>query len=234
MHAALTLQSSNRKTGRIPVSVTCDSTCPDACPLKAARVCYAQGGPLAIHWRKVSAGLRGTDWQAFCRQVAALPAGTFWRHNAAGDLPGSADAIDTAALRELIKANAGRNGFTYTHKPLDKGPHAADNLQAVREANAAGFTVNLSADCLQDVDRLAALQAGPIAVLVPSHYARPDAPASFRTAGGHKVRICPAARSEAVTCETCKACANARRTFAIGLPAHGAGTARADRILTAS
>jgi hypothetical protein len=230
MQAALTLKSTNRKTGPIPVSVTADATCPDACPLKESGACYACGGPLAIHWRKVSAGLRGTDWQAFCRQVAALPAGTFWRHNAAGDLPGQADAIDREALRALTAANAGRQGFTYSHKPIDKGPHASANADAIREANAAGFTVNVSVDSLQDVDRIAALQAGPIACLIPSRYASPDSPASFRTQGGLRVVVCPAARRDDIDCKACKACQNARRSFAIGLPAHGASVRKADAI----
>ena len=55
----LTLKSSNRKTGKIPVSVTSAHSCPDHCPLKK-NGCYEEGGPGAINWRKVTNGERGT------------------------------------------------------------------------------------------------------------------------------------------------------------------------------
>jgi len=73
----LTHSSSNSKTGPIPVSTTSADSCPPSCPLKKAG-CYANGGPLAIHWREVTEGRRGTDWGTFCAKIAALPEGTFY------------------------------------------------------------------------------------------------------------------------------------------------------------
>ena len=59
-------------------------------------------------------------------------------------------------MRELIKANAGKRGFSYTHKAaLGTGTMRAINRQLVKEANANGFTVNLSANHAGEVDKLA-------------------------------------------------------------------------------
>ena len=79
MQAHLTLKSANVKTGPIPVSTTEPESCPNDCKLK--KECYAASGPLALHWRAVGAGTRGTDWSTFTDQVAQLPAGQLWRHN---------------------------------------------------------------------------------------------------------------------------------------------------------
>ncbi len=83
--------------------------------------CYAKSGPLALHWSKVSDGSRGTDWRTFCESIASLPEGQLWRHNQAGDLPGMNLEIDRIMLADLVDANKGRNGFTYTHKPVIAG-----------------------------------------------------------------------------------------------------------------
>lgn len=212
----LTHASRNRKVGPIPVSTSTAATCPDACPLKAAG-CYAKGGPLAMHWRKVTEGKAGMSWQAFVDAIAALPEGTFWRHNQAGDLPGHNDLIDTVAMRALVAANHGRRGFTYTHKPV--GPHHAANTAAVRAANAAGFTVNLSADTLAEADALADLDVGPVVVVL-------DAPEGERvdtvTPAGRKVATCPATYRDDVTCASCQLCQLVDRKVIVGFPAHGA------------
>ena len=90
MHVHLTQVSSNTKTGPIPVSTTERRSCPPRCPHMDAG-CYADGGPLRIHWDKVPE--RGTSWEEFCERIAQLPAGALWRHNQAGDLPGDGTRI---------------------------------------------------------------------------------------------------------------------------------------------
>ena len=86
MTVALTPISSNRKTGPMPVSYSTKEWCPDDCPLKK-HGCYAKHGHTGIHWRKVTAGERGTDWNTFTSKVRRIPKGGIWRHNVAGDLP---------------------------------------------------------------------------------------------------------------------------------------------------
>jgi hypothetical protein len=225
MHVSLTLRSRNRKTGPIPVSTTSRDTCPSTCPLMGAG-CYADGGPLAIVWRQVDAGAVGTDWNAFCAAIAALPKGQVWRHNQAGDLPGKDTAIDAAALAQLATANAGRRGFTFTHKPVVGNPA---NAAAVRDANAAGFTVNLSANNLSHADELAALDIAPVVVVLPAEIDGAKAH-TVRTPAGRTVSVCPATYRDDVTCQTCTLCQRQDRACIVRFPAHGASRRKATSI----
>jgi len=177
----LTPKSTNRKTGLIPVSTSCRSTCPDSCPLK--KVCYAKHGPLALHWSRVSKGTRGLSFESFLEEIRALPKGQLWRHNEAGDLPGQGDLIDARMLQALVDANQGKRGFTYTHKPVADHP---ENAESIQQANQQGFTVNLSADSIKEADELVALNIGPVAVVLPEHTRK-----AFKTPAGHWVIVCP-------------------------------------------
>ena len=225
MRYHLTPVSKNEKTGPIPVSTSTAATCPDACPFKrtdSVNGCYADGGPLGMHWAAVTNGKRGTDWSGFLSAVRGIAPGQLWRHNQAGDLPGVNDALDVDALAQLVEANTGRNGYTYTHKPL----RSASERDAVAAANAAGFAINLSANNLEHADALADLNIGPVAVVMPS-----DANANTQTPAGRRVMICPATQRDDVTCATCKACANPKRKAIIGFPAHGSSKKRATVIV---
>jgi hypothetical protein len=97
MQVHITMKSANVKTGPIPVSTSSADTCPGSCPFKK-QGCYADSGPLALHWAKVTAGDRGMQWSEFCDVIAALPAGQLWRMNQAGDLPGAGETVDPVAL----------------------------------------------------------------------------------------------------------------------------------------
>ncbi len=208
MYVSLTMKSGNAKVGPIPVSTSSEDTCPPSCGMY--RECYAKMGPLRIHWWRVTDGKRGVEWAEFCDQVAALPDGQLWRHNQAGDLPGTGNALDAKALAKLVKANRGRRGFTYTHKPLATKAERA----AVAKANAAGFTVNLSADDLHAADRLAGLGIGPVVVVLPSTQLT-----NTTTPEGRNVVVCPA-YTHGVTCEECQLCQRQTRAI-VGFPAHG-------------
>ena len=87
----LVYESPNRKTGPIPVSMTDMQSCPPSCSLRSMG-CYAEHGHVAMHWRRVAR--IGEPWPVFCARIAALPPGTSWRHNEAGDLPGYGDTLD--------------------------------------------------------------------------------------------------------------------------------------------
>ena len=223
MKIHLTLVSSNVKTGPIPVTTSEESTCPDACPFKKSG-CYADSGPLAIHWSKVSKGERGDSVDALARQIKSFPRGQVWRHNQAGDLPGLRDSIDAEKLAQIVAANKGRRGFTYTHKPLE-GEINASNRDAVKAANANGFTINLSANNLSHADRLVNLQAGPVVCVVPE-----STPATFFTPAGRKGIICPAQQRDDITCANCQLCQRVNRSVIIGFHAHGTSKKKAEAI----
>ena len=205
-------ESSNRKTGPIPVTYTERASCPPSCPHYRAD-CYAEDFYTRMAWDKVPQ--RGGTLEALCEAVAALPEGQLWRHNVAGDLPGEGEAVDPAALGEIVRANTGRRGFTYTHKK------SAEALAWAAHATRWGFTVNLSADDAGEADALA--EHGPVCAIVPT-----DCPEKSYTPEGRTIIVCPAQTREDVTCETCGLCARADRGIIIGFRAHGTRARVAD------
>lgn len=209
--ATLTRISRNAKTGPIPVSTTDSSTCPKTCG--QYDTCYAKFGPLKMHWNKVDRGERGMTWSEFCAKVKKLPKNQLWRHNQAGDLPGDGVLIDQPALEELVLANRGRRGFTYTHYPL-----VPENIRAIEAANEAGFVVNVSCDSLTESDRVAQITSAPQAVVLHSSTAEH----ALYTPAGRKVVVCPATYRDDIDCSTCGACADrSLQRAVIGFPAHG-------------
>lgn len=209
---SLTVSSSNIKTGLgVAVSTSTALTCPDSCMFKA-KGCYASAGPVAIHWRKITEGLRGGTWEAFIQSVLSLPMGWKFRHNQAGDLPGENLEIDTAKLAQLSNAVKTRKlqAWTYTHKPLTSA-----NVSAIKSAIASGFVINASADSLAQADEKMALGL-PTVVVLPQ-----GAPNRLFTPAGNKVIKCPAQSMDNVSCATCMLCHKAERSVVVGFEAHG-------------
>ena len=211
----LTLKSNNSKTGPIPVSTSGNATCPDACPFKK-NGCYADSGPLSMHWAQVSAGARGTNWNSFCESIGNLPGGQLWRHNQAGDLPGTGNTIDANMLAALVIANHGKRGYAYTHKPLTRA-----NQKAIRDANQQGFTINLSANNLDDADTLASLEIAPVVVILAHD-------GNTRTPQGRTVVQCPA-QTRDTHCSKCGLCQKQNRPI-VGFTAHGSGKSKVEAI----
>ena len=202
--------SANRKTGPIPVTTTSSDTCPPTCALRG-HGCYAEGGPIGWHWQRVDSGKRGISLKMLCRHIRTIPGRMLWRHNQAGDLPGPGADIDTDALARIVRANRGRRGFTYTHKDIGK----RQNRAAIRDANAAGFTVNLSADNAAHADTLA--DSGlPTVVVIPL-----DAGKVTQTPRGRKIVQCPAENTDKIQCANCGLCYLSDRDYLIGFKAKG-------------
>lgn len=198
----LTASSSNRKTGYLPVSTSPRETCPDSCPLKGS-TCYAENYPLRFHWDKVSSGKRGDTWKDFLGKVRELPKAQPWRYGQAGDLPGKGNRIDKRKLSQLVDANKGRRGWTYTHKP----PERFGNLDPLRDANRNGFTVNLSGNDLGHADKLSRYGL-PVVVIVPK-----DHPENSRTPEGRPVLVCPEQTGKAKSCAHCLLCQIPRKAI---------------------
>ena len=225
----LTAVSRNSKLGPIPASTSHHLTCPDHCPLKA-NGCYAEHGPQAMHWRKVTQGERGQDWTSFVDSVRRSTYPTqVWRHNVSGDLNGSNDRLDADKLDDLTRANGDSHGFTYTHYPVTSGEHADHNLAAIAKANKSGFVVNLSADSLAIADTLADT-GQPVVTILPADYA--DKREAI-TPAGRKVAVCPAVTGQARNCAECGLCAKRDRKVIVGFPAHGAAKRKASAIAEA-
>lgn len=214
-------QSGNSKTGSIPVTYSARDTCPPSCPHYRTS-CYADAGfHTRMVWNKVTE--RGADIGTVCKSIRALPNGTLWRHNIAGDLPGTGETVDPVALGEIVHANIGKRGFTYTHKK------SAQAIKWARHATEWGFTVNLSADDAGECDTLAP-HGLPLVCIVPI-----DAPEKLATPQGRAIVVCPAQTRDDVTCADCGLCQRANRAVIVGFRAHGTraklADARAHRVI---
>lgn len=226
MIVSFTKKSSNSKTGPIPVTMTEQKSCPSNCPFKEDKLCYPYYSPLGFMWESLDNNgfypgvkIRRTSpisWTELCEKISLLSKNQIWRHNTAGDLPGKDNEIDLKKLQQLINANnkSQAKGFTYTHKPVGYSGQELINATAIYAANRSGFTVNLSANNLEDADRLADLKIAPVVVVVPS-----NSPNKMKTPAGRNVIACPAENKD-ITCSKCKLCTKDRKAI-IAFKSHG-------------
>jgi len=240
----ITMKSNNKKVGKIPVSTTTATTCPSVCPFNHANEggCYANAGPLAMHWAKVTDGNRGDTWPVFIGKVASMKADTLWRHNQAGDLAGDGKRLDATANFQLSEANKGKRGWTYTHYDVLNSKH---NASVVQQMVGDGFVVNLSGNNLAHADDLYDLGIAPVTTVMPIEYERKSVKGEWtetmdeykqridlkniKTDSGRTVTVCPATFMDDVSCESCGLCARLRDTI-VGFPAHGASKKKADAV----
>jgi hypothetical protein len=176
-------------------------------------------------WKRLDSGAYkfGLTWKGFLAEVHALPPGQVWRHNQAGDLPGTGDALDIEALGALVEASSHTRGFTYTHKPLARALERA----AIAAANRDGFTVNLSGNNPAHADTLADLAIAPVVTVLPDSI---RGNVKLHTPAGRRIVVCPATYRSDVTCASCRLCAVVTRKVVVGFPAHGASHKRASAI----
>lgn len=226
MKTALTLRSSNSKTGPIAVSTTSRLSCAPGCPLSGKNGCYAEAGYYTrMHWDAVTDGTRGQPPVDFINSVSALPDGSLFRHNVAGDLwPGiKPNLIDGVRLTMLADAAQHLTAWTYTHHEKNQV-----NLAAIRAALRRGFTVNLSTESKKEA-AIFHKRGYPVTCVVPE-----NSPNSFRYKNTTFKR-CPATvEGSTVTCATCGGakgkplCSLANRNFVIAFPVHGSRSSAAE------
>ena len=217
----ITPKSKNSKVGPMAVTTSTATTCPSACPFRD-NGCYAESGPLKLHWLKVTKGERGDDWKTFLGKIRDMPEGSKWRHNQAGDLPGDTQDLDSIKCADLARANNGKRGFTYTHYDV------LDNFQnaiIVNSMNNLGFTVNVSANNLDHADKLCDLNIAPVATVLPI-----EQTTNTVTPKGRKVVVCPATYKDDVSCADCMLCEKRDRKVIVGFPAHGTSKKKASAI----
>lgn len=180
--------------------------------------CYAELGPLALLWDRISKG-DGLTFSELLKKIRRLRRGTLWRYGQAGDLPNS-----EAETLELAKAAQHTKVIVYSHKR---------QFELFRKLQDYGVYVNLSASSETEADNLA--KTGfPVTVVLPSWMGRDTAAESlkayrnrmggkfsFVTEAGNKIAICPATYLD-TNCADCMACVKPRPGGTIiGFPAHG-------------
>jgi hypothetical protein len=214
-----TSTSGNSKTGPIPTTRTDRSSCPTTCPFYDTG-CYAKYGPESKHW------LRREDnkisWQEFLSKIKKIARNQLWRHNTAGDLPHNEGNIIADMIRDLIKANRNKKGFTYTHHNLNE-----NNISIIKESNNNGFTINASTESVEQADYVMSVHGIPAVAVVNSKESR----RFYTTESGRKVIVCPATIHEDVNCSACGICANSNRESIVAFPAHGTAKKKVDKII---
>ena len=216
-------KSSNAKVGAIPVTNSPRATCPSNCQLSGKGGCYAEANfHTRLNWDKLDRGERGLEWSDFIDKIRSLPKGQLWRHNVSGDLPNISDnELSECAVSELVSANQGKRGFTYTHYPMTR-----TNKRIVKTANTSGFTINVSTETLNDAVKYHR-QGVPTVTLLTE-----DAPKALKYKGVDIV-ACPATYRE-TNCKDCKLCSIAKRDFVVGFPVHGTKKKQAAKLLDQS
>jgi hypothetical protein len=226
-YTALTLNSSNKKTGSIAVSTTSRHTCPDCCLLKGDGGCYADAGyHTRLHWDAVTAGKKGLPPEQFIQQIYNLPGNEMFRHNIAGDLwplSSNSNLIDAELLLKLARASSHLYAaWTYTHHDINLDqPGSEFNRAAINSAlENHGFVVNISTESL-DVAARRAKDGFMVTVVQPE-----GGPTAFKHEGVRFVQ-CPATLpGSTITCRTCGGrrnkplCATVRDVVVV-FPVHG-------------
>jgi len=223
MQVAITIASGNSNTGPIPTTVTERASCSTACPFYDTG-CYGKYHLQGVHWRKVSNHERGVSWDEFISKIRKFAPNSLWRHNVTGDLPHILGDIDSPKVDTLVRANRGKKGFTYTHHVLND-----HNLKVIQDANANGFTVNVSTESVEVADQVMSEHNIPAVAVIPSTESR----RFFHTESGRKVVVCPAKIHKGkVNCSTCGLCQQSDREFIIAFPAHGTAKKAVDAIVS--
>lgn len=205
----------NRKLGVMPVTRSPQINCPDTCTLKGAG-CYAELGPMGWHWKDDS--FKGVSFEELVNRIKQIKPNTLWRHNEAGDFAANTNGeISEYHLNELVAANKGKLGFTYTHHNPIK------NQDIIKKSINNGFTINLSAETLTQADTYVSYNMAPVVVILPI-----NAPKVSYTPKGNKVVLCPA--NGDITCNDCKLCQRSDRDFIIGFAAHGVRKNKVEKI----
>ena len=222
----------SKKVGDMPTSYSPRQTCPASCTLKN-NGCYGDNFPIRLHWNRYSEDKKD-NWQDFVKSVSYFRkhnSNGMWRHNIVGDLVAKKNKIDAKKLKQLVKANKGGKVICYTHhhtitsgsKTNSLGGRLSEhNLNLIRYANNKGFTINLSADTLEQADILSDTKI-PTTVVLPytkKQFEKSGAKLSaIKTLLGKKITVCPE-QTQGIKCLDCGLCSHNKRKTIVGFFKH--------------
>ena len=219
-------KSSNTKLGTIPQTSNSRKTCPKNCIFRKDNGggCYAEAGYYTkLNWNHLDNKTRGGSFENLINSIKSLKDGQLWRHTVQGDFPGYQEKyIDSDYIKAVTTANTNKNGYGYTHYPLN-----SHNLELLKESTEKNFIINISTE--QDQTALKAIKNGLNSVIVLKST---ETRKKFKTKNGLKVIVCPQQLDETktITCADCKICSK-DRDFAVGFIAHGNQAKKIDVIL---
>lgn len=239
----LSAKSRNKKLGAgVAATTTTRESCPDICPLKNAG-CYADAGPLRLHWDRVTRGETGCDATGHFAEIAALKPGTALRLNQAGDLPSHNGRIDPEFISGLIRSTRHLSAvWGYTHHPAapfgwgDAGRH--NRAQLIR-ARDNGVVINLSTD--SPAAAVNARRISGLPVVMTATHAMLDSVIGDSWRQGradswrhytHRFVVCPQTTGQVESCRECRfLCARGKRESIVVFPVHGTNARKAERAI---
>lgn len=214
--------TANRKLGPGAYVVTLSrDSCPPSCPLKGAG-CYAEVGPLAIAWNRVTRGeakhdgvtrWAGTGFDDLSSTLLrVVPPGTLLRIGDAGD-PSWNGQLSRTLIRALGSLRRrGVSPIVFTH--VD--PSTAWNRETIDLARKLRVVINVSHQGDLDLHHVGDPER---VTVVPEGFEWVTRGKRQENASGTIVR-CPAEVDRLMTCDRCRLCSRSRG-FAIGFTAHG-------------
>lgn len=167
MKMILLPKSSNAKTGNVIQSYSSRSTCPERCPFKDGKGCYAEGLRTSRIWDRCEnpkdARFISNEKELKLALTSFLLERAYkdprvkvlFRHNVAGDIARKGTStIDANIVKALSNAVEFANsiftgnfsGYTYTHCEISAG-----SAKVIHEAASKGFLINASCETVEEV-----------------------------------------------------------------------------------
>ena len=181
--------SGNSKLGVLSATYASQASCPASCPLRGSG-CYAEGGLMAIHTRRVNKA-ESTSIEVARDEATAIDSLTGKRPlrlHVVGDCPTDNAARLVSQAGERYQSRHGQPVWTYTHAWRD-----------VDQGSWGGVSVLASCETPQEVKRATA-KGYATAMIVQGH----ESPKAY-THNGVKAIPCQA-QTRGATCNECKLC----------------------------
>lgn len=208
----------NRKLGDMATVTLSRSTCPPSCPLRGGG-CYAESGPLRLHWDAVSDGRRGSEgWSELGTALVAWSKANprrMIRIGDAGQITDEQGDVPGPIMRAL-RTIGPRRAIVYVHPTRGYWRRRASTLKAY------GVALNVSREGIVPWDPVV-----PQVTVVPR-----GTFAEGRRRVGDVVQ-CPAEYCD-TDCARCKLCALPSRRCVVGFSAHGAQARKAEQACAGS
>lgn len=250
MKMILLPKSSKAKTGNVIQSYSSRSTCPERCPFKDGKGCYAEGLRTSRIWDRCEnpkdarfisneKELKFTLTSFLLERAYKDPrVKVLFRHNVAGDIAiKGTSTIDASIVKALSNAvefaksvfTGNFSGYTYTHCEI-----SASSAKVIHKAASKGFLINASCETVEEVIHAKGL--GVDAVITS---ANPEKTIRELKDNGLRGVQCPAQLgqltklgqiTEAITCEKCGLCSLHREAIVI-FEVHGCAHKRAKKVI---
>ena len=194
---AVEKSAAKKITGMSCTYASIELTCPEDCPLRQTKTCYAMHGRVAMHERTIHADSTAAAERAEAEAIRGLSGERDLRLHVSGDTKTNRGAKLLAAAARLFASRHGRSVFTFTH-----------SWRNVKRENWRGVSVLGSCEQAEGLEALAAGYT-PAAVV--------DRFPEGKVSRAHGITwIHCREQTENSTCAECRLCVDLKTTDAMG------------------